>query len=295
MKKWLTGLLVFFLFLTPVSAETTDPQQPLAQDVSLEVESTPEVAKEAVKTDLIWQKARLDEEIVKLKATYQAQLENYLYQEKLYRIAYDQHKQLQTLVSIEELTQKAKNLGLIRAEVLISYFDLLRLNLIATEGIELALKNQQLSQIESKLIALQEHHTQLQTLEQRETVAQALSDFSLQNKNIISQSQEVLVLLAIGNLQMIYDKALVLKEDIDRSLTDQGKMELATIGRASDETNRSLHAAKLKLDDFWASTLQRSQSNYYLANFYGDLPRTLNPIYVNLSQSLAYLSELLGI
>ncbi len=287
MKNCLLGFLFFFLILAPINAE--EPNSSPAADVQ------EDVSQEILKTDLIWQKARLDEEIVKLKASYQAQLENYLYQEKLYRIAYDQHKQLQTLVSIEDLTQKAKNLGLIRDEVLISYLDLLRLNLIATEGIELSLKNQHLNQLETNLVFLKEHREQLQTLNEREAVAGALTNFSLQNKNLASQCQEVLVLLTIGNLQMIYDKAFVLKQDIDLFLTDKGNMDLPAISRASDETNRSLNAAKLKLDDFWSNTLRRSQSNGYLANFYDDLPRVLNPIYVNLSQSIAYLNELLSI
>jgi len=281
MKRLLFCFLSFFLLISPVYAQD--------QAVTETTEST------VLKTDMIWEKERLDEEIATLKATYQSQLENYLYQDKLYRIAYDQYKQLQTLVSIEDLTQKAKTLGLSRDEVLISYLDLLRLNLIATEGIELSLKSKYLSQLESTIVYLKEHQENLKNLNEREPVSLSLSTFANDQKNLNKQAKEVLVLLAIGNLQMIYDKSVVLKKDIDVYLGDQGTLELPTISRASDETNRSLSSAKLKLDAFWAETLKRNESNWYLSKFYDDLPRTLNPIYVNLSQSISYLNELLGI
>lgn len=281
MQILLACLLSFFLFISPVSA----------QEVAKEVLVNDEV----LKTEMIWQKERLDSEIIILKASYQAQLENYLYQEKLYRIAYDQYKQLQTLVSIEDLTQKAKTLGLSRDEVLISYLDLLRLNLIATEGIELSLKSKYLSQLESSIVYLKEHQENLRNLNERDQVSASLSAFAKDQKDLNKQAKEVLVLLAIGNLQMIYDKSFILKKDMDLYLEDKGTLSLPTVGRASDETNRSLNSAKLKLDAFWAETLKRNESNWYLSRFYDDLPRTLNPIYVNLSQSISYLNELLGI
>jgi len=274
MKRLAFCFLSFFLFFSSAHAQ--------------EVEST-------LKTDLIWQKERLDGEIATLKTTYQSQLENYLYQEKLYKIAYDQHEQLQTLVSIEDLTQKAKNLGLSRDEVLISYLDLLRLNLIGTEGIELSLKSQHLSQLETTIAYLKNHQENLQSLNERDQVLVSLGTFTNDQKNLSKQAEEVLVLLSVGNLQMIYDKSVILKKDIDTYLEDKGTLNLPTISRASDETNRSLSSAKLKLDAFWTETLDRSQSNWYLSKFYDDLPKTLNPIYVNLSQSISYLNELLGI
>lgn len=282
MKKLAYFFLGFFLLFSPVYAQEVD-QEPTTTESS------------ALKTDLIWQKERLDEEIAVVKSTYQSQLENYLYQEKLYKIAYDQYKQLQTLVSIEDLTQKAKNLGLSRDEVLISYLDLLRLNLIATEGIELSLKSKHLSQLESTIVYLKEHQENLRNLNERDQVSISLAAFANDQKNLNKQAKEILVLLAIGNLQMVYDKSTVLKKDIDVYLEKQETLELPNISRASDETNRSLNSAKLKLDAFWSETLDRSGSNWYLSKFYDDLPRTLNPIYVNLSQSISYLNELLSI
>lgn len=248
-----------------------------------------------LKTDLIWQRERLDEEIATVKVTYQAQLEDYLYQDKLYRIAYDQHKQLQTLVSIEDLVQKAKNLGMKRDEVLSSYLNLLRLKLIATEGIELSLKTKHIGQLEATIAYLQAHQENLKDLHDRDQVSNSLTTFTNDQGGVGNLANEVLVLLSVGNLQMIYDKSIVLKKDIDLYLDEKGTLDLPNIDRASTETNRSLDSAKLKLDAFWADILEQRGGNWYLAKFYEDLPRTLNPIYVNLSQSISYLNELLSI
>ncbi len=280
MKKIAFFLFVFFFSLSIVQAQET---QEITSDAA------------SLKTDLIWQRERLDQEIQTVKTTYQAQLENYLYQDKLYRIAYDQHKQLQTLVSIEDLVQKAKNLGVYRDEVLISYLNLLRLNLIATEGIELALKSKYITQLEATITYIKNHQEVLKNLNDRDQVTASLATFTNDQKGVGNLANEVLVLLSIGNLQMIYDKAIILKKDIDVYLDAKGTLSLPAIDRASFETNRSLDSAKLKLDAFWADVLNRGGGNWYLAKFYDDLPKTLNPIYVNLSQSISYLNELLSI
>lgn len=251
------------------------------------------VAAQELKTEMIWQKERLDQEISTVKATYQSQLEEYLYHEKLYRIAYDQNAQLQTLVSIEDVIQKAKTLALHRVEVLSSYLNLLRLRLIATEGIELSLKERYLKRLEDTLLYLTDHQTIVQSLAGRDEMALELATFSADQGGLGNLANEVLVLISVGNIQAVYDKSVVLKRDIDGYLEKQGTLKLPEIERASFETNRSLDSAKLKLDNFWVEVINRGQGNWFLAKIYEELPRTMNPIYVNLSQSISYLDELL--
>lgn len=249
---------------------------------------------EPLKTDVIWQRERLDAEIAELKRSYQGQLEEYLYKDKLFRIAYDQHKQLQTLASIEDMVNKGRELGLIRGQVLLSYFGLLRLKLIATEGIEIALKEHYLGRLEATLAYITDHQQLLTVASDRDRLSQALTQFSIDQRRVGDLANEVLVLLSVGNLQMIHDKSIVLKRDIDGYLIDQDKVEQANVERASSETSRSLTAAKMKLDALWGDILRRGSDNFNLSRIYGDLPRTLNPIYVNLSQSISYLEELLS-
>lgn len=273
-------LLLLLLLISPVNAQ--------------EVETTASDS-DALKTDLIWQRERLDDEIATVKNTYQSQLENYLYYDKLYRIAFDQNQQLQTLVSIEDVTQKGKNLGIYRDDVLISYLNLLRLELISTEGVELSLKESYISRLESTIEYLKKHQENLKNLYDRDEVAASLATFSADQGGVGNLSNEILVLLSVGNLQAVYDKSSVLKRDIDFFLEKNGDLETPEIERASFETGRSLDSAKLKLDSFWNDVIKRGQGNWYLAKIYDDLPKTMNPIYVNLSQSISYLNELLSL
>jgi hypothetical protein len=281
--------LGFFLLTAPVKAEE------LVEVTSEPTVQATETADPNLKTNIIWERERLDQEIATVKATYQSQLESYLYQDKLYRIAYDQRKQLQTLASIEDLIQKAKTLGIARDDVLISYLDLLRLNLITTEGIELSLKAEYLTRLETTIVYIKNHQENLKNLNNKEQVALSLSAFTTDQKDIEKLADGVLVLLSVGNLQIIYDKAVVLKADIDAYLGQKGTLNLPAISRASIETNRSLDAAKLKLDTFWTDALDHGGGSGHLASLYSNLPSEMNPVYVNLSQSISYLGELLSI
>ena len=218
-----------------------------------------------------------------------------MYHEKLYRIAYDQNQQLNTLVSIEDVTQKGKSLGIYRDEVLRTYLNLLRLELISTEGVELSLKDKYILRLEETIAYLREHQEILKNLNNRDEVAYSLATFTADQGGLGNLANEILVLLTVGNLQAIYDKSFVIKKDIDKFLEQSEALLSPEIERASFETNRSLDSAKLKLDSFWVDVIRRGQGNWYLSKIYDDLPKTMNPIYVNLSQSISYLNELLNL
>jgi hypothetical protein len=84
-------------------------------------------------------------------------LEDYRNKERLYTIAYDQYASLKTLASLEDLVIKTKTVALSRDQVLIKYLELLRLNLYASEGVELSVKNQYLQLLEENINALTTH------------------------------------------------------------------------------------------------------------------------------------------
>jgi hypothetical protein len=186
-------------------------------------------------------------------------------------------------------------LGVYRDDVLISYLDLLRLNLVATEGIELTLKAEYLSKLETTITYLENHQENLKNLNDRDQVSLSLTTFATDQKSVQKLAEGTLVLLSVGNLQMIYDKAVVLKDDIDLYLENEGTLSLPAIERASVETDSSLNSAKLKLDDFWNGLVEHDRTTWSVGFLYDSLPSTMNPTYVNLSQSLSYLDELLSI
>ena len=266
------SLFFFFLFLFPVTAFA-----------------------DSAKTDTVWTKERLDEEIEILNEEYRANLEDYRNKEKLYQISYDQHQTLQTLATIEDLIQKAKVLGLSRDEVILDYLELLKFNLISTEGIELSLKDLYLERIEIVLEYITAHRDELTTLTEREDIQRSLADFTNTHKNMPNFTNGVLVLLSTGNLQMIFDKSVVLKKDIDVFLEDQDLMKKATVIRASSETDKAIEISQVMLDEWWQDIVSKTDNSRSLSTVYKNLNQELDPIYVNISKLLSYLGELIKI
>jgi hypothetical protein len=241
------------------------------------------------KTDLIWQKERLEEEISKTRQDYSQNLEEYRNQERLYIIAYDQYESLKTLASLEDLVIKTKAVALSRDQVLIKYLELLRLNLYASEGVELSVKNQYLDLLEENIDGLKEHSQVLATKNSQSEVQSSLDDFE-PFTDLDKISEQILALLAISRLQRIYDLALPLKKDIDQFLGVAESSALSTLLRASEETDKTLAQAQNNLDLLW----EKSKKANSLEGIYRNLTKELNPVYINLSQSLAYLDELMN-
>jgi hypothetical protein len=240
-------------------------------------------------TDLIWQKERLEEDIDQARQDYSQSLEDYRSQERLYNIAYDQHVSLKTLASLEDLVMKTKALALSRDQTLINYLALLKLNLYASEGVELSVKNQYLALLEVKISDLQQHSQELAE-KNSQTEVQASLDTFQQFTDLDKISEQLLALLAIARLQRIYDLAIPLKKDIDQFLAVEESSALSALVRASAETDKTLSQAQTNLNLLW----EKSQKASSLENIYSNLTKELNPIYINLSQSLAYLEELMN-
>lgn len=241
------------------------------------------------KTDLIWQKQRLEEEIRKARQDYSQNLEEYRNQERFYTIAYDQYTSLKTLTSLEDLVIKTKAVALSRDQVLIKYLELLSLNLYASEGVELSVKNQYLQLLEENIAGLKKHSQALAAKNSQSEVQASLDDFkSFTNLNKISE--QILALLAISRLQRIYDLALPLKKDIDQFLGVAESSALSALLRASEETDETLAQAHNNLNLLW----EKSKKANSLESIYRNLTKELNPVYINLSQSLTYLEELIN-
>ena len=102
-------------------------------------------------------------------------------------------------------------------------------------------------------------------------------------------SQQILALIALSRLQRIYDLAVPLKKDIDNFLTINEINALSPLVRASFETDKNLAQAENTLTLLW----EKAERTSSLETIYRNLTRELNPVYINLSQSLAYLEELL--
>lgn len=244
---------------------------------------------QAAKTDLIWQKERSEAEISQARLVYRQSLEEYRSQERLYTVAYDQYVNLRTLATLEDLVIKTKAISLIRDQTLINYLELLKLNLYGSEGIELSVKNKYLDLLTEKIKFLKKHQEDLQGKSSQSEVQLSLDDFN-QLSDLNKISQQILALLTLSRFQRIYDLALPLKKDIDKFLNVAETSALSAAVRASEETNKTLNRAETNLN----LLREKSKNPNSLESLYNNLTTELNPVYINLSQSLAYLEELLN-
>lgn len=277
-KFFIKSLLITFCFTLSFALFSTN--QVLAQEIS----------PSPLKTDLIWQKERLDEDIYQTRQLYNQNLEKYRSEERLYNIAVDQYAALKTLAASEDLVLKTKSLALIRDQVLIDYFTLLKLNLYASEGVELSLQDQYLSILDQGIEFLKQHRAELESKNTKDDIQASLLAFQ-ELGDPQNFSHKVLAILALARLQRIYDLAVPLRAEIEQSfIEDAGSLDALTLERAMTETDKALTTTQTNLQALWT----KANSADSLASIYRNLGRDLEPVYVNLSQSLAYLKELLS-
>jgi hypothetical protein len=154
--------------------------------------------------------------------------------------------------------------------------------------VELSVKSKYLDLLDEKIADLKKHKEVLESKTDQSGVQSSLDDFS-KFADLDKLSQQILALLAISRLQRIYDLAIPLKKDIDTFLAVEENDKLSPLFRASAETDKSLNQAQNNLNILW----EKSNKANSLEAIYRNLTRDLNPAYINLSQSLAYLKELL--
>jgi len=285
LKYLFTTIFILLLTATPINAQAdldvTEPKV-IIQD-------------EQTAAAVVYQKERLQEEIETVRDTLRGQIDTYRKDYKAYQIAKSQYEKLNTLASIEEAIQKSKTAMYSRNQVLITYFTLLRLTLIEMDGVELSQKDQILNQIETHLTNLENHNKDVEKITTREDLAQMkleflpLADFSEQT------AYQSLSLIAVGKLQAVYDKAIVIQEKLKKELTDKGsKIQQAERKRAFDETDKVLVEAKEQLDEVWLELKESSKKSGKKAqSIYDRLNQDLTPIFAKLSKSVSYLNQLL--
>ena len=236
----------------------------------------------------ILQKQRLDEEIRLLNETYRGQLTEYRTAEKAFQIARDQYQQLQTLASINEVTEAARQVMKLRGQVLLTYFELLRVRLIAAEGIELSLKEPLLPKIEQRKNWLQQEQQLIAAANDREQFNTLADAFSEQLPPLQATSQEAITLLTVGKLQDVFDRLALIGEDLTK--TEASNSALVD-SRAMRETKRATEEVRVSFQTIW-DELRRNIQNDNISNFYTNLSKTLNPVYSNLNKLAAFLAEL---
>jgi cell fate (sporulation/competence/biofilm development) regulator YlbF (YheA/YmcA/DUF963 family) len=245
-------------------------------------------AQEATETPApILQKESFDSELNQLNEIYRGQLTEYRTAEKEFAIARDQYLQLQTLASINEVIETAKKVLGLRNQVLITYLDLLRVNLIAAEGVEIAAKQLVLERIVAQKNWLQSHQSALAATTDREQLNQLSDNFIAQATELMSVSRQAISLLGLGKLQNVFDRLKTLSEDITAQESTQSGVNAQRAVRETERLNQSL---AVLLVNNWQELNEDLQENN-ASSFYSNLSKALNPIYADLSKLISFLEE----
>jgi len=245
----------------------------------------------------ILQKENLEAELIKLNDTYRGQLSEYRLAERNFLIARDQYNQLQTLASINEVVESARTVMSLRNQVLITYLDLLRINLIAAEGVEISLKQLVLERLETQRKWLQAHQQALAATSDREQFNRLSDTFIDQTENLIAVSQQTVSLLSLGKLQNVFDRLVLFNQSLvieEASVSGkQAGSNIALTERALRETERLNQSLATLLQTNW-SNLDVGLKEDSISGFYGNLSKALDPIYTDLNKLVAFLQERLG-
>ncbi len=304
MKKRLHNLkkvwIIIPLFIVAVSfrIETVVGQE-LTADPAIEEMSEQEPDSQPVEDDdqslsntqLILRRERLTEEISDQHKQLLGQLTAYQQDERQYRIALDQYQRLQTLKSIEEIVEISRKLILSRNKALHSYLNLLRLQIIESEGIEQKHKTRIIEQVEALQIQLTEHSNLAQEISDRERVNQLAEEFEPLAESVSTTSYYALSILAIGRLQSVYDQAVVINQRI-REKDEQSQIESSARMRSLAEVEKLINELPSLNRTVWTRVDEAESSYQSYEGLYRNLSRDLNSIYSKLSRLVSYFEEL---
>lgn len=247
-----------------------------------------------IQTEPVYETSSLARDIQQLTAQYRGELAEYRQTEKEYQVAKQQYQQLQTLSALEEAIRTTQIAMQIRAKVLRTYLRLLRLQLLTQPGIEIPEKTMAEQQLLSAVSRLEQHQDQLQPELDRPQLAVVAQEFQQLGPAVEEAAYRTLTALAIGRLQTVHDKAIILKTNMKTELVmTGGALKVAERQRSFEETERVLLRLKPAFDEVEDKFLRSNRSRYkYL---YTNIKGTLKDIYTDLSQVLSFLDELLKI
>lgn len=241
----------------------------------------------------VWQKERLEKEISNVRVIYRGQLEIYRAQEKTFSIAQDQYRKLQTLDSIEQAVRSTRQAMLSRDQVLFTYLTLLKLRLIDSEGVEISYKQTLIERIDALLTQLQQHHAKTLKEFDRQRINTLSDEFIPIGADIKTTVSHALSALNLGKLQSVYDRSVLLFDEIQAEVTNtEGALTAAEKQRSITEIQRTLDTTSTNLKKITAKVGQRmaDKSEIYAES---DLIGDLNTTYSLLSKILGFFSELL--
>lgn len=231
------------------------------------------------------------ERINQLRQEYRGYLEKYRADDREYQIANEQYLQLGTLVSLETAVRATRQAMLSRNQVLVTYLTILQIQLEDATGVSLENKERVLTRLEAMIAELTAFETQIEVAQDRGQVTNVAADFTVLSPQIEDVAYQAQTLLAASRLQAVFDTATSLGEEVYQATSDSGGLRQAERDRAYAEIRSNLTQSRVAIDE--ANTLVARENASFSRTGFSRTLRDLGSSYAGLSQTLAYIQELL--
>ncbi len=241
----------------------------------------------------IRQQPSTSDQQAQLRQEYQTLLAQYREDEKAYTLANQEYQQLETLAALEKAVQATKKVMSSRDQVLLRFLNLLKLELIDTNGVTLSVKSQALTNLDAAIVQLTEFETQVSQASDKPAINQLTVQFEDLSPVIESRAYAGLSLVSFGKMQTVYDKTTALLEAIQVQLNQESTSSAEVKQRGVDELKTQLAGVKSGLDELSleieGSIIEEKMSQ----SRYNTILRDLQPLYAHLSQIHNRMGELL--
>ncbi len=235
-----------------------------------------------------------------LKEKYRVQLQTYQSDYQAFLVAKQQYIQLQTLTSLEEAVRATRQVLLSRTDVLITYLTTSRISFDQTTGIELVVKQKELTDLDQLLSDLITYRAHVESALNRAQIAAAVAEFMPLQQRIQTMSGNIQSLIVYGKVQSLYDKTNSVKDEIkvymNKKETDA--LRLSQKQRGMEEIENTLQNSHGFLQEILLSVHQSilgDQEHQSVGGTvsYSQISDPLGQAYAGISRTLNFLKEIL--
>ncbi|MCA9369247.1 MAG: hypothetical protein H6773_01760 [Pseudomonadales bacterium] len=226
---------------------------------------------------------------------YRDQISAYRDSERTFEVAKEQYFKLQTLASLEQAVSGTRNALLARTKVLTTYLTILRTELYAQHGINLTLKDDALERLDTQLAYLKTHEDAVLIANDRAAIATVVTDFSLKQLFIEDAVYRSRLLIEVGKVQTVNDKARTLLADIKKAHEAEKATSLVTAKRERAYTETSTHIEATEAALLELLSQKYTVEKEFLKGQYTQQSKSINEPYVSAQKAIGFLEELLSL
>lgn len=234
-----------------------------------------------------------EQEMNQLRTTYRSQLETYRAAERQYTISKEQYAQLQTLGSLEEAVQSTKKAMEARLDLFETYFQMLKITLLSTTGIDVQTKTAQVEAIDAAIVEIKQHRLAVERAQDRPQLLGVQQQFIVLTPQIEEAAYKTLMVISYGRVQAMLDKTTAVSKELADYVdtNEKNALKIAEKRRGFEEIGRTLTLVNQELTN--TNRAMNQPKERYSASDYSYVVSLLEKAYGGLSRTITYLEEIL--